>query len=129
MPTRRALPSAGVVGGEIYVIGGQGSPTSIVEAYNPVTDTWTQKADMPTARSHSGAAAVNGLIYVIGGDITSGIPAAVIPTVEAYDTGVGIRVTAISPQEGPCHQRRTHSNGRQQLSPQRSYHHWGESID
>ena len=76
------------------------APTSIVEAYNPVTDTWTQKADMPTARSHSGAAAVNGLIYVIGGDITSGIPAAVIPTVEAYDTGVGIRVTAISPQEG-----------------------------
>jgi N-acetylneuraminic acid mutarotase len=54
-----------------------------VEEYEPVLDTWQQKADMPTARSTHVAVAVAGKIYVIGGLTTLG--AAPLATVEAYD--------------------------------------------
>ena len=58
---------------------------------------------MPTARTLFSASEVNGYIYAIGGGANwgnSGESTIVLSTVEAYDTGVGIRVTAISPQEG-----------------------------
>ncbi len=80
MPTARSHVSTSVVDGKIYAIGGaevakiqQGPgianevkqlPT--VEMYDPVTDTWTQKADMPTARSTS-TCVVDGKIYAVGG--------------------------------------------------------------
>ena len=38
-----------------------------VEAYDPQTDTWTEKADIPTPRILPAASAVDGKIYVIGG--------------------------------------------------------------
>ena len=58
---------------------------------------------MPTARFAPATSAVNGFIYVIGG--TPGFPEELpirnaISIVDAYDTGVGIRVTTISSQEG-----------------------------
>ena len=88
MPTARWILStnSSVVNGKIYVIGGTtGNPnsagaTSIVEAYDPVTDTWTRKADMPTARWGLATSAVNGKIYAIGGN--SG---GAIGTVEEYN--------------------------------------------
>lgn len=88
MPTARHALSTSVVNGEICAIGGSQwngvrwvvSPT--VEVYDPVTDTWTKKADMPTARVIlNSTCVVNGRIYAIGGwdgDV-------VLPTVEAYD--------------------------------------------
>ena len=99
------LSTSGVAG-KIYVIGGTtsgGGSLSTVEVYDPATDTWTKKADMPTARFAPATSAVNGFIYVIGG--TPGIPEELpirnaISIVDAYDTGVGIRVTTISSQEG-----------------------------
>ena len=88
-----------VVNGKIYAIGGSAGHrdrlVSAVEAYDPATDTWTRKADMPTARTYFSASVVNGKIYAIGGRAR-----VLSSTVEAYDTGVGIRVQAISPQEG-----------------------------
>jgi len=95
IPTPRSVCGISVVDGKIYVIGGD-SP-STVEEYNPVTDTWTRKADLPTPRKNLSASAVNGYIYAIGGHL--GNPG--LSTVEAYDTGVGIRVRSISPQDGP----------------------------
>ena len=81
MPTPRAGLATSVVDGKIYAIGGQKKeklqrpigftyrltelPT--VEMYDPVTDTWTQKADMPTPRS-TRACVVDGKIYAIGGE-------------------------------------------------------------
>ena len=55
---------------------------------------------MPTARFAPATSAVNGFNYVIGG--TPGFPEELpihnaISIVHAYDTGVGIRVTTISP--------------------------------
>ncbi|MHC4330084.1 MAG: Kelch repeat-containing protein [Planctomycetota bacterium] len=77
MPTPRWAHAAGVVNGKIYVIGGLTSETSflngkalaVVEEYDPVTDTWTRKADMPAARGYLGGSlpVVDGKIYLIGG--------------------------------------------------------------
>jgi N-acetylneuraminic acid mutarotase len=71
MPTPRAVHTASVVGGKIYVFGGaqDGSAQglSTVEAYDPATDTWTRKNDMPVAKCWHGTAEVGGKIYVISG--------------------------------------------------------------
>ncbi len=99
MPTARYGHSTSVVNGKIYVIGGPALLPWQVEEYDPATDKWTKKADMPTARFVLSTSVVNGYIYAIGGAVP-GIPPTVLSTVEEYDTGVGIRVTRISPQQG-----------------------------
>jgi hypothetical protein len=84
MPSGRCGLSTSVVDGIIYAIGGQtkaGSYLRTVEAYDPVTDTWTSKADMPTARFGLSTNVVDGIIYAIGG----GTPPQSVPAVEAYD--------------------------------------------
>ncbi|MCH8294075.1 DUF1668 domain-containing protein, partial [Candidatus Poribacteria bacterium] len=66
MPTARSVPSASVVNGIIYAIGGtpdNAAVLSTLEAYNPQTDKWTKKKDMPTARSGFSTSVVNGKIY------------------------------------------------------------------
>jgi hypothetical protein len=63
--------------------------------YDPTIDAWEPKAEMPTERLGYSASAVNGRIYAIGGWNGN-----LLSTVEAYDTGVGIGVQAISPLEG-----------------------------
>ena len=80
MPTARSGMATLVVDGKIYAIGGsevkkfQVGPgwgysfkrLPVVEMYDPVTDTWTPKADMPVPRS-GGTCVVDGKIYIIGG--------------------------------------------------------------
>jgi N-acetylneuraminic acid mutarotase len=91
MPTARWVLSTSAVNGIIYAIGGafdSGAPDnehslSTVEAYDPMTDTWTKKADMPTARSDLSTCVVNGIIYAIGGMNRAGWYN--FSTVEAYD--------------------------------------------
>ena len=85
MPTRRWFAGAATVDG-ILRYGGEGPngcggviPT--VEAYDPLTDTWTTKAPMPTARYTLGVGVVDGIIYAIGG--ANGTAASTY--VEAYD--------------------------------------------
>ncbi len=87
MPTARIDLSTSAVNGKIYAIGGAAprgdggfNHLSTVEEYNPVTDTWTKKADMPTPRGIFSTSVVNGKIYAIGG-----YNGAFLPTVEAYD--------------------------------------------
>jgi len=91
MPTPRWVQTSAVVNGKIYVIGGYtgdpaGIPLSTVEEYDPVTNTWTRRADMPTARCDfvGSSAVVDGKIYVIGGDIWDG-NWITTSTVEAYN--------------------------------------------
>ena len=86
MPTARGALSASVVNGKIYVFGGQlttpiaaGPRVAAVEEYDPVTDTWTKKANLPSPRAGLSTSAVDGIIYVFGGWPT-------LRTVEAYDT-------------------------------------------
>ncbi|MCX6011838.1 MAG: IPT/TIG domain-containing protein, partial [Chloroflexi bacterium] len=148
MPTPRVLyydtSSSPVVNGKIYIIGGTTKsypqvPSSAVEEYDPVTDTWARKADMPVPKWGFGISEVNGKIFVIGGmgdrsigtiyqtvemynpstdtwtkkadmpRLWGGFSAVPIgayiyvigtgSSVYEYDTGLGMEVRAISPQE------------------------------
>ena len=87
MPTARHRFGVGVINGILYAVGGQSSqsnpPTfaSMLEAYDPSTDTWSTKAPMPTVRSSLGVTAINGVLYAVGGVTVSG---ALQATVEAY---------------------------------------------
>ncbi|MEK7475414.1 MAG: kelch repeat-containing protein [Candidatus Coatesbacteria bacterium] len=73
MPTARVRLVTEAVGGKLYAIGGgtvssETPPyTTVVEAYDPATNTWTTRAGMPTARDACASAVVGGKIYVIGG--------------------------------------------------------------
>ena len=76
MPTPRTNAKAAVVNGTIYVFGGYNSKdnflqnwkmTDHVEAYDPLTDTWTQKKEMPISRFYFGLGVVAGKAYLIGG--------------------------------------------------------------
>lgn len=77
MSIRRILFGAGVVGGKIYAVGGYVHPldtepggsrrVNLVEAYDPATDTWVERANMPTKRAALSVEVVNDRIYAIGG--------------------------------------------------------------
>jgi hypothetical protein len=77
MPTaRKALRLAAAIDGRLYAVGGGDSNVEdtefpvfgTVEAYDPVTDTWTTRAPMQIARKGFGlAAANNGKLYAVGG--------------------------------------------------------------
>ena len=97
MPTARNHAAAGVVGGNIYVIGGRlgavnvslGSNTDVVEKYDPEADSWgTAGLRMPTARSGMGWATYKNRIYIAGGEIYDAHMFATVRAVEAYDPAV-----------------------------------------
>src|SRR6266550_2754875 len=90
MPTARDRLAVGVVNGILYAVGGRvGSglasvPVATVEAYDPVTNSWTTKASMPTARLDLAVVVANGTLYALGGVGSGGFTDA-LATVEAYD--------------------------------------------
>jgi N-acetylneuraminic acid mutarotase len=73
MPTARAGFGIAVLGGELFVAGGEGNSARDdgvfpeTEAYDPATDAWRSVLDMRTPRHGMGAAAVAGALYVPGG--------------------------------------------------------------
>ena len=74
IPTGRYVPASAVVNNILYVIGGcnsgctvGGGALTVVEAYNPATDSWSTKSPLPTATDSVYAIANKGLIYVVGG--------------------------------------------------------------
>ncbi len=73
-----------MVNGVLYAIGGirDRAVVGTVEAYDPLTDSWTPRAPMPTPRADFGVAVVNGIIYTIGG---ASATSSSVGTVEAYD--------------------------------------------
>jgi len=68
-PTARAQASAGVIGGKLYVIGGDNGQAifSRLEIYDPKTDRWSSGADMPTVRFDASVGVIGDRLYVIGG--------------------------------------------------------------
>lgn len=89
MPHARDFFAVAASGGRAYVVGGEvsgtgipgsGSSSSLVEIYDPSTDSWSSGTSLPTARTAPVAATVNGVIYVIGG-----LAANALSTVEAFD--------------------------------------------
>ena len=55
-------PGVAVINGKILVCGG-----SLTYEYDPVSDTWTQKANMPTERSGLQLVSFNGKVYAMDG--------------------------------------------------------------
>jgi N-acetylneuraminic acid mutarotase len=77
MPTARSGIAAAVLGGRMFVFGGEASAGTFnqVEAYDAGSNDWSSHARMPTARHGLGAGAVAGRIYVISGGPTPGASA------------------------------------------------------
>lgn len=78
--TKASLPvglhhvGLGVTGGRVYVIGGYRQsglsvwhPVATVYAYDPGTDTWTERTSMPTPRGALSVTEHDGKLYAIGG--------------------------------------------------------------
>jgi N-acetylneuraminic acid mutarotase len=94
MPTPRNHAAVGVVNGKIYVIGGRvgaafislASDVSLVEVYDPVTDTWgTPGARMPTTRSAIAYGVYNNRIYIAGGEFQDPVQQTTFRSFEEYD--------------------------------------------
>jgi N-acetylneuraminic acid mutarotase len=79
--------AAGSLAGKVYAVGGRDSLSnfiSLVEEYDPPSNTWTTKAPMPTARAGHGMVRVGVKLFAIGGySPANGF--ARIKAVEAYD--------------------------------------------
>ena len=75
MNTERSHAAAAVVGGKMYVMGGQHSfivnsaagTTANMECFDPETGQWSAMPPMLTARSHLTADAIGEKIYVLSG--------------------------------------------------------------
>jgi hypothetical protein len=70
MGTKRYLFGSCVLGGELYVTGGNNDVVdflSSVEKYSPLTDTWIAVAPLPTARLNHAAVTLGSDMYVLGG--------------------------------------------------------------
>ena len=85
MPTARLAMGTAVVDGKIYVIGGwssENSPLSVVEVYDPATDSWDTKTPMPISNGFFGCTVLDGKIYAIGGGLSRPNPLSIV---EVYD--------------------------------------------
>ena len=88
----RWRPSAGTLDGVIYVLGGEstgdlcGDVLDLVQAYDPVADSWSDKASILTPRLQIGAGVdpINHLLYAVGGS-TAGPEFQALKNVEVYD--------------------------------------------
>ena len=86
IPTARFNFGTAVVNGVIYAIGGSvmqnngnhyfTNTTYVNEAYDPATDTWTEKAPLPTPLGSFALAVYEGKIYCFGGETFVYDPAA-----------------------------------------------------
>jgi N-acetylneuraminic acid mutarotase len=111
MTVARNHAYGGVVNGKIYVIGGRtghafilsASNTDAVEAYSPVSDSWSAPRDrMPYARS-GGAWGTDGKwIYVAGGEVTTNGVVGVFNGIQAYDPAINSWLT-LAPMMMPRH--------------------------
>src|SRR5439155_1743870 len=85
MPVPGEGPGVAGINGILYAVGGKSlvAPPfpwqlprlaflATVDAYDPVTNTWTPKAPMPTARAALGVGAINGILYAVGGGGSDG---------------------------------------------------------
>jgi N-acetylneuraminic acid mutarotase len=104
MPTARMLFRAVELDGQIYAVGGAVAagqpPSSALERYDPIADTWASLRPMSVGRGNPGVvAAADGRIIVVGGAGGVFEPGGTfpMPTVEAYDP----QTDAWAPSEEP----------------------------
>lgn len=88
-----------VLDGKVYVAGGLPNPNTSIsahfDAYDPVSDAWTQLATLPEPRHHMTLTAVNGLLYGVGG-FSGGFPNwRAQPTMVVYDPSSNTWATSV----------------------------------
>ncbi len=92
MPTPRHDTRAIAFDGNIYVIGGMGEKNnmwkalSVVEMYDPQTNSWKRKTNLPEPRDGFGISAIMNKIYVVGGFNDDGV----VKTVLVYDPNLDV---------------------------------------
>jgi RNA polymerase sigma factor (sigma-70 family) len=83
-------PSMSAVDGIVYIIGGfwpdDSKFLSTVQAYDPATNEYTERANMPTARCYLSTSVIDGKIYAIGGWLSPTTQSAVAEYDPATDT-------------------------------------------
>ena len=91
MPTPVWGPAgAGVIEGEIYVVGGvssAGTPIADTQIYNPATNTWRTGVPLPTTLQGGSGAVVKSILYILGGNENSEVcnTESITSAVWAYD--------------------------------------------
>ena len=83
-----------VVDNTVYIFGGFNNlappyTTARTDAYNPLTNTFTQKGDLNMARSYIMPAVVDGMIYAFGGDTFDGTNLVAQTIAEVFDPALG----------------------------------------
>jgi len=79
LPSQRNHIAGAALGGEIYVAGGrleggfQSAATAVVEAFDPATGTWRERAVLPRPRSGMNSVVANGCFHVWGGEGGAGM--------------------------------------------------------
>lgn len=102
-PPKKGVVTA-VLNNRLYVLGEFASFNSAsaadtapgMEVYDPVTDTWAQKAAIPTPRSGFSVGVVNNLLYAFGGTGGDGL----LTTTEVYDPQTDLWISK-APMPGP----------------------------
>lgn len=85
MPTPRVGMVGGVIGSDIYAVGGKdvaGRVVGSLEVYSVETDSWTTRTPMPTHRASAEGAVIDGKLYVAGGVDSANT---FLRTLEVYD--------------------------------------------
>ena len=88
MPTARQHIDCGVSGDNIFIMGGLTSWKNITkknEAYDVLSNSWSEKAAVPSLRNNAAVVTLDSLIYVIGGAGTKENIWGDILTVETYN--------------------------------------------
>ena len=73
MPTARSAVAVAALDGKVYVFGGEGWPEDLgrvfpaVEAYDPVTNSWSTATRMPTARHGFAKGVIDGKLHAVSG--------------------------------------------------------------
>ena len=69
MPTARSGAASAVLGGRVFVMGGESDARTFgaVEAYDPARDAWTVHTPLPTPRHGFGAVVAKGRIHTLTG--------------------------------------------------------------
>jgi N-acetylneuraminic acid mutarotase len=84
MPTARSALAWGVHGGKIYVAGGEHQDTRgltafrVIEAFDPVANTWTVMPSMQFPRHGHAGAVIGNRLHVVSGDVQSALSGAVV---------------------------------------------------
>ena len=84
MPEPRSGHALAAAGGKLFVIGGEGPDAAAVFVLDPVSQTWSKRAQpLPEPRSQMGTAVLGDKVYVIGGLTQSGATTARVDILNA----------------------------------------------